>query len=90
MNFAIKKGWAPAVVTAVVAIIVFMPADAVIEILTLVQTLLLTVIVLFLLSRVAPVAVWPQRKQRLVSWSVAACAAVFVCLEPFVLSTLRR
>lgn len=90
MNFAIKKGWAPAVVTAVVAIIVFMPADAVTEILTLVQIFLLTVIVLLVLSRAAPVVAWPVRKQRLVSWSVAVCAAVVVCLEPLVLSALKR
>lgn len=90
MKFAIKKGWAPAVVTAVVAIILFMPADAVTEILTLVQTLLLTLVVLLVISRLAPVAAWPSRKQRLVSWSVAVCAAVAVCLEPLVLSTLKR
>ena len=85
MNFAIRKGWGPAVVMAVVAIVLFMPADAVTEVVTLVETLVLTVGALLVLSRVAPVATWPSRKQHLVSWSVAACVAVVVCLEPLVL-----
>jgi hypothetical protein len=90
MNFAIRKGWAPAVVAAVVAAIVSMPAEAVTEILTLVQTFLLTVVVLFVLSRVTPVATWPAPRQRLVTRSVAVVAAVVVCLEPLILSTLKR
>jgi len=90
MNFAIKKGWAPAVVAALIAIVVFMPADAVTEVLALVQTFLLTMVVLLVLSRVAPVVAWPLRKQRLVSWSVAVCAAMIVCLEPLVFSALKR
>ncbi len=89
MNFAIKNGWAPALLAAVIAIILFMPADAVTEILTLVQTFLLTVIVLLVLSRVAPVAAWPRRRQTIVSWSVAVGAAVIVCLEPVVFSALK-
>ena len=90
MSFAIRKGWGPAVVMAVVATVLFMPADAVTEVVALVETLVLTVGVLFVLSRVAPVATWPSRKQHLASWAVAACAAAVVCLEPLVFSTLKR
>jgi hypothetical protein len=90
MNFAIKKGWTPGVVAAVVAIVVFMPADAVTEILTFVQILVLAGVALLVLSRVVPVAAWPAPRQSLLSWSVAVGAAVIVCLEPLLLSTLRR
>jgi hypothetical protein len=90
MNFAIKKGWAPALVVAVVMIVAFLPGDAVTEFLALLQIFLLTVLALVVLSRVLPVATWPSPKQRLVSWSVAVCASVLVCLEPLVLSALKR
>jgi hypothetical protein len=90
MNFALRKGWVPAVVVAVIAIIVWMPADPVTEILTLVQTFILTVVALLVLSRALPVARWPASRQRALSWGVALLAAVLVCLEPFVLSTVRR
>jgi hypothetical protein len=46
MSFAIKTGWIPAVLVAVITTIVFMPADPVTEILALVQIFLLTVILL--------------------------------------------
>jgi Sec-independent protein secretion pathway component TatC len=90
MNFAIKKGWGPAVVAAIVVIVLFMPADPVTEMLTLVQTFILTVVALLVLSRVALVADWPSQKQWLVSWSVALCAAVVVCLEPLLFAALKR
>ena len=90
MNFAIKKGWGPAVVAAIIAIVLFMPGDPVTEILTFIQTFVLTVVVLLVLSRVAAIAAWPSRKQWLVSWSVALCAAAVVCLEPLFFATLKR
>ena len=77
-------------VVAVVAIIAFMPADAVTEVLALVQSFLLTVVTLLGISRVAPVAAWPAPRQRLLSWSVAAAVAIVVCVEPLVLSALKR
>jgi len=90
MNFAIKKGWVPAMVVAVIAVMLFMPADPVTEILTVAQTFILTVAGLFVCSRVAPVTAWPSRKQRLVSWSVALSAAVVVCLEPLLFAAAKR
>ena len=77
-------------VAAIVAIVLFMPGDPVTEVLTLVQTLVLTVVVLFVLSRVAAIAAWSSRKQWLVSWSVALCAAAAVSLEPLLCATLKR
>ena len=90
MNFAIKKGWGPAVVAAVVAIALFMPGDPVTEMLALVQTFVLTIFVLLVLSRIVSVAGWPSRKQWLVSWSVALCVAAVVCLEPVLFAALKR
>ena len=90
MSFAIRKGSGPSVVAAVVAIVLFVPADPVTEILTLIQTFLLTVVVLLVLSRVASVAAWPSRKQWMASWSVAACAAALVCFEPLLFATFKR
>ena len=77
-------------VAAVLAIVLFMPADPVTEVLTLAQTFLMTVLVLLMLSRVAQVAGWPSRKQMLVSWAVALCAAAIVCLEPLLFAALKR
>jgi len=46
MSFAIKRGWGPALVAGVLAVVVLVPADPVTEILTLILVLVLTVIAL--------------------------------------------
>ena len=90
MRFAIKKSWLPALITAWLGILLFLPGDALTELLALSQVLALTVGLVFLLSRVTGMAGWPQPKQRLVSWCLAGGVTAFVCLEPLLLFSLKR
>jgi hypothetical protein len=90
MSFAIKRGWGPALVAGVLAVVVLVPADPVTEILTLILVLVLTVIALLGISRVANLASAPVSRQRLVSWLVAVAVAVVVGVFPLMHSMLRR
>ncbi len=84
MNFAMKRGWVPALVAAVLAIMVWIPADPITEILTFVLIFALTLIVLLVVSRFTNVPAASVSRQRLVSWLVAFLAAVLVCLYPLI------
>ena len=80
MRFGIKKGWLPAVLTAWVGILLFMPGDAVTEGLALFQVFIVTVLLLLALSRFTAMTDWPVSRQRLTSWCVAVAATAIVCL----------
>jgi hypothetical protein len=90
LSFAIRKGSVPAAVTAVVATIIFGPAEAVTELLVLIQIFVLTIAVLAALSRLVPVRGWTQRAQRRLIWSVAVGTAALVCFEPVLFGMLFR
>lgn len=90
LSFAIRKGSVPAAVTAVVATMLFAPAEVVTELLVLIQIFLVTIAVLTALSRLVPLSGWTRRAQHLLVWSVALGTAVVVCLEPILFRALHR